>query len=131
MPRKPRGDFEGAWHHILNRGVAKTTVFRGRYTSVAIESDAHLVRVSRYVHLNPVEAGLAGSADGWAWSSAAAYFGRRPAPSWLTTATILDMFGPADGQLAYRDFLNSGVDAETSGFYARLTASGQGQTPRV
>ena len=39
-------------------------MFRGRFASVAIECDAHLVGASRYVHRNPVEAGLVPQACG-------------------------------------------------------------------
>lgn len=30
MPRRPRLDDPGAWHHVMNRGVAKRTLFEGR-----------------------------------------------------------------------------------------------------
>ena len=50
-------------------------IFRGRFTSVAIESDAHLVGASRYIHRNPVEAGLVAEPWQWSWSSAQAYVG--------------------------------------------------------
>lgn len=28
MPRPPREDHEGAWHHVMNRGVDRSVVFR-------------------------------------------------------------------------------------------------------
>jgi hypothetical protein len=68
-------------------------IFRGRFTSVAIESDAHLVRASRYIHRNPVEAGLATEPWQWPWSSAPAYVGLVRTPAWLHTEAILEMFG--------------------------------------
>ena len=27
MPRSPREDYEDAWHHIMNRGVASQSIF--------------------------------------------------------------------------------------------------------
>jgi REP element-mobilizing transposase RayT len=55
-------------------------IFRGRFTSVAVKGDAHLVQASRYIHRNPVEAGLVAEPWQWPWSSAQAYLGlvRRP-----------------------------------------------------
>ncbi|MCK6480302.1 MAG: transposase [Planctomycetaceae bacterium] len=29
MPRRPRDDYEGAWHHLVNRGIARRPVFEG------------------------------------------------------------------------------------------------------
>ena len=37
-------------------------LFRGRFASVRIGDDAHLVQASRYIHLNPVTAGCSSSA---------------------------------------------------------------------
>jgi hypothetical protein len=50
-------------------------LFRGRFASVPIKDDAHLVCVSRYIHRNPVEAGLVREPTDWIWSSAGAYLG--------------------------------------------------------
>jgi REP element-mobilizing transposase RayT len=30
MPRRPRVDFEGAWHHVMNRGSARRTIIENR-----------------------------------------------------------------------------------------------------
>ena len=106
-------------------------LFRGRFASVIIKSDAHLVRVSRYIHRNPVEAGLARTPEDWVWSSAGAYLGSRRAPAWLHTDAILEMFGIA-AQAEYRSFLAAGVDEETRASYVDWTGLEQGgQTRRV
>jgi putative transposase len=34
-------------------------LFRGRYKAVLIEADSHLLEVLRYIHKNPIRAGLA------------------------------------------------------------------------
>jgi putative transposase len=104
-------------------------LFRGRFASVAVESDAHLVQVLRYIHLNPVSAGLVTCAEAWPWSSAAAYAsGDRP--DWLEIGPLLDMFGPTGARAAYRAYVQQGVDAATRDFYARLGWP-WGQTRRV
>jgi len=93
-------------------------IFRGRFTSVAIESDAHLVRASRYIHRNPVEAGLAAEPWQWPWSSAPAYVGLVRKPAWLRTEAILEMFGPQGARQRYREFLGEEIDAATRASYA-------------
>ena len=30
MARRPRLDCEGAWHHVMNRGIARRPIFEGR-----------------------------------------------------------------------------------------------------
>jgi REP element-mobilizing transposase RayT len=44
-------------------------LFKGRFRSVTIADDAHLAKVSQYIHRNPVEAGLVAKCEDWRWSS--------------------------------------------------------------
>src|SRR5437879_789707 len=46
-------------------------VWQGRFRAFPIEEDDHLLTVLRYLERNPLRAGLAASAPGWLWSSAA------------------------------------------------------------
>lgn len=92
---------------------------RGRFASISVDDDAHLVRVSRYIHRNPVEAGLVRKPQAWPWSSAAAYLGLSPKPDWLNTSVILDMFGIGTAQRAYRAFLEAELDEITRASYER------------
>ena len=49
------------------------SLMQGRYKAVEVTSQAQLLHLSRYIHLNPVAAGLALEADQYAWSSMADY----------------------------------------------------------
>lgn len=62
--------------------------FERRYRAGLVQTDRSLLNVVRYVHRNPVEAGLVADPDAYRWSSHGAYMGRE-APSWLTTELIL------------------------------------------
>jgi putative transposase len=44
-------------------------VYQGRYRSIPILTDEHLLVVLRYIEANPVRAGLVSSARDWPWSS--------------------------------------------------------------
>ncbi len=44
-------------------------LFQNRYLSEAVETDEYLVTVARYIHQNPVKAGLVKKANGYQWSS--------------------------------------------------------------
>jgi REP-associated tyrosine transposase len=116
---------------INYRDTRDGPIFRGRFASVAIVSDAHLVRASRHIHRNPVEAGLVEEPWAWPWSSAPAYLGLARAPAWLRTDVILEMFGPSRPREAYRDFLRSEIDEETRASYADWKVVPRGQTRRV
>jgi REP element-mobilizing transposase RayT len=107
-------------------------LFRGRFASVPIKDDAHLVCVSRYIHRNPVGAGLVREPQDWIWSSAGAYLGTARAPPWLRTDAILEMFGTAARQ-EYRDFIAAEVDEPTRSSYRHWQIEPQswGQTRRV
>jgi putative transposase len=115
----------GRFTQVLNhRRRRDGAIFRGRYASVVVASDAHLVQASRYIHLNPVTAGLVQRAEDWPWSSAAAYVGRVQEPVWLTTSFILGLFEPRSPRADYRKLLEAGVDRGTTEFYMTW-----GQTP--
>lgn len=48
-------------------------LFQGEFQSKLIESDKLLLHISRYIHLNPVVAGLSKTAEDYEWSSAKEY----------------------------------------------------------
>jgi len=111
----------GRFTRLINVRVARDgPLFRGRYASVGIESDAHMVQALRYIHLNPVAAGMTPTPEAWRWSSAAAYLGSVGTPAWLTTNYVLDLFGPSDARASYRHFMAAGADATTNDFYDKL-----------
>jgi hypothetical protein len=95
-------------------------LFHGRYASVLVDSDTHTVQACRYIHMNPVVAGIASTPETWPWSSAAAYVGTVETQAWLKTNFILDLFGPRHSLTAYREFMMAGVDTRTRDFYAGI-----------
>ena len=85
--------------------------------TIPIETDAHLVKVSRYIHVNPVAAGLVDAPQTWRWSSAKAYLGLEPPVAWLQTEHVLSMFSNLSPGNDYASYLSDGVDAETAKVY--------------
>jgi putative transposase len=111
----------GRFTRLINlRAGRDGPLFRGRYASVLIGSDTHLVQACRYIHNNPVTAGMKPTPESWPWSSAAAYVGAARAQPWLKTEIILDLFGPSDKLAAYRAFMAASVDTRTHDFYAGI-----------
>ncbi|MBI1921343.1 MAG: transposase [Geobacter sp.] len=85
-------------------------VFQGRYKALLIDSDSYLLELVRYVHLNPVRAGIAKESDDYLWTWHRAYLGRETLP-WLTSEWVLSMLSSEIGKArkAYCDFVNDGI----------------------
>jgi hypothetical protein len=94
-----------------------------------VKSDAHLVQASRYIHRNPVEAGLVAEPWQWPWSSAQAYLGLTRTPAWLNTDAILEMLGPHDARQKYHELLSEETSAAMQAVHGEVVP--RGQTRRV
>jgi REP element-mobilizing transposase RayT len=71
--------------------------FDRRFADQLVTDEAHLLELVRYVHLNPVRAGLQTRPGGWEWSSYRAIAGLVPAPRFLSVDRTLELFGgPAE-----------------------------------
>ena len=55
-------------------------LFQDRFRSENVESNVNLFRVIRYIHQNPVKAGIVKRTDEWRWSSFTGYYGKNPHP---------------------------------------------------
>ena len=89
-------------------------VFQGRYRSILVEKESHLLAVCRYVVLNPTRAGICSEAAAYRWSSYRATAGEARAERFLTTDWLLGNFAPTRGEarVRYRAFVADGT-AET------------------
>lgn len=92
-------------------------IFQGRFKSILVEKQSHLLELARYVVLNPVRAKVVRSAKDWKWSSYRATAGMAEARNLLTTDWILSQF---DRDLpkacrAYRTFVRQGRGIEVWG----------------
>jgi len=66
-------------------------LFQGRYKAILIDADSYLLELVRYIHNNPLRAGLADKPDQYQWSSHPAYMGKETI-TWLTTDFVLSQF---------------------------------------
>lgn len=58
-------------------------VFQGRYGSECVEDGGYLLTVIRYIHKNPVEAGIVNKPEDYRWSSIHGYYGDPAYPAGL------------------------------------------------
>lgn len=79
------------------------TLFEGPFQAVHVDCEEYLLYLSRYVHRNPVEAGLAGACWEWEFSSYRSYLDRA-ADSFERKEVILAEFGTVE---EYKRFVES------------------------
>lgn len=103
-------------------------LFERRYRAILVDSERYLCELLRYIHLNPVRAGLAADPADYEWSGHRAYLGLATW-TWLTTSLGLARFGrrPGKAREAYRRFVLEGIGAEANPGFSR----GREDDPRV
>ena len=68
-------------------------LFQDRFKSENVENDSYLLTVTRYIHQNPVKAGIVTKPEEWKWSSCQSYYKVAVTPSsLLDDEIILSMF---------------------------------------
>jgi putative transposase len=87
-------------------------LFQGRFKAILVDKDEYSKELSRYIHLNPIRAGINDKVEEYRWSSYLDYVGQRNAPAWLERNFILGYFGnkPSVAQKNYRNFVRAGLD---------------------
>jgi REP element-mobilizing transposase RayT len=106
----------GVYTQVFNKRHQRTGhLFQGRYTSILIQKDSHLLEVCRYVVLNPVRANVVERPEAWKWSSYRATAGRETPASCLTVDWVLGQFSRkrTKAEQEYRQFVTWGIGKET------------------
>ncbi len=90
-------------------------LFQNRYKSLVCEEDSYLLELVRYIHLNPLRAGLVAELDqldGFPWSGHAVLLGRSVLEGQRTDDVLL-LFSKdrTEAQRLYRSFVADGVAA--------------------
>lgn len=88
-------------------------LFQNRYKSILCQEDAYLKELVRYIHLNPLRAGLVPdlkNLDRYPWGGHSALISRIR-QGWQDTQYVLSCFGDAlsKARTAYRSFVEKGI----------------------
>lgn len=85
--------------------------FERRYHATLVDDESYLKSVVRYIHLNPVVAGVVEDPADFLWSSHRAYLGA-PREPWLVTDFVLQNFGSTreHAVTAYKGFMDIAED---------------------
>ena len=90
-------------------------LFQGRFKAILVDADSYLLELTRYIHLNPVRAGMVQSPEEYPWGGHRAYLGKDTIP-WLTTDLVLSQF--------------AGTKAQARRQYGEFVAQGKGEGHR-
>ena len=102
----------GIWLNRRRRGLG--TIFADRPKSVLVHTETHGMALLRYVHNNPVRAGVVERASDSHWSSHRAYLGLDNTPPWLATEAVYGK-SPADIETLRHDLSDFVDEGRTEG----------------
>lgn len=99
----------GAYTSYFNKKRERAGhLFQGRYKAIIVEADEYAKELSRYIHLNPVRAGVVKMPEEYEWSSYCYYTGKKEPVEWLCMDFILGYFGKRkkNSQKKYKAFVD-------------------------
>jgi REP element-mobilizing transposase RayT len=118
----PKGNLLKVMHGInssytgyFNRKYGRSGhLFQGRYRGILVEKDTYLLSLSRYVHLNPVRAGVVDRPQQYRWSSYVGYIGKEKESEWVEYAWVFSQFGKEKkrARRRYREYVEEGLRAK-------------------
>ena len=129
----PGGNLSQIMHHIngayTNYFNAKRKrsghLLQGRYKALLVDIDEYAQELSRYIHLNPVKAGMVEKPEQYKWSSYRYYINVNNSPKWLCTDFILSLFSrkASVARKQYRRFVEAMLDVEYESPFKNVFAS--------
>jgi len=109
------------WHYVrwlgteyarrFNRRYQRSGhAFERRHRAILVDDDDYLLTLVRYIHLNPVDAGMVTDPENHCWNSHRAYLDPGERPPWLQTQFVLALFS-ADMTKAIQRYASFVTDA--------------------
>ena len=138
----PRGNLSAFMHQFntsytvyFNRKYGRVGhLLSGRYKAPVVEGDEYLLKLTRYVHLNPVKIKAVRMLPleerlkelcGYRWSSYPEYAGLRKQCEWVDYGPLRELVGRGKAQ-AYRRYVEGGVAKTDEEMQEVLTRSRKG-----
>ena len=101
-------------------------LFRGRYKSILVDADCYLLELVKYIHRNPVRAGIADCPEAYVWSSHKGYLTEREPWRWLYRDFIMSMLtkNKQQGKKAYAELMQQEESAGVLDFFCKEQNAG-------
>lgn len=111
-------------NHFNFRHKRAGHLFQGRFKAHVVEKESYLLELHRYIHLNPVRAGLVERPEQWRWSSYAEFIRPRSRIGWLWRDEALEQFGRSSKKAIalYRELVEDGLQTPPVSPFQRLVA---------
>ena len=108
----------GSYAYYFNHKYKRTGhLFQDRFRSEAVENDEYLLTALRYIHRNPVKAGIVSDPEDYPYSSYGEYVGYPKA--YADTELILEMMSPEEFVRYTNDSTDDALADEESAFPKR------------
>lgn len=92
------------------------TLWQGRFKSCLVDTDAYVLRVIRYIELNPVRAAMVAQPEDYAWSSVRTHLGIAQDPLVVPHPVYMGLGDSRDVRAAaWRHWLHAPLDADETG----------------
>lgn len=125
----PEGNLSRAMRHIngvytqrFNRKHGHDgQIFRGRYKSILIDGDNYLLALARYIHRDPVRAGIAKKVGEHPWSSHEGYVSSSSKWQWVHKKPFFSLLSRDRKKWLgeYKKFVNQKDSDEMTDFYSK------------
>ncbi|MCH7761827.1 transposase, partial [candidate division TA06 bacterium] len=109
--KKVMHDINGAYANYTNLKRKRSGhLFQGRYKAIVIDRDRYLLELSRYIHLNPVRAGIVEKPEDYPHSSYKSYISREKDNLAIQDLLLGMLSGPkGDVRKRYRAYVEKGI----------------------
>lgn len=96
-------------------------LFRGRYKAIVVDADSYLLELVRYIHRNPVRAGMVKKVDDYRWSSHKGYLSKSKVWNWLYCDLVLEMLDKNKNRQpgVYKQFVSMGDSQKIEQFFEK------------
>ena len=110
--RTPKANISKAMHYFNTtycgwfnrRHFRKGPLFQDRYRTQLVEEGSHFIEMTRYIHLNPVRAGIVDRPEDYQWSSYRGYVEKRLRFPWVRYKSVLQEIS-LDEELALAEYI--------------------------
>ncbi len=96
-------------------------LFRGRYKSILVELDSYVLELVRYIHKNPLKAGIVNDIEKYQWSTHKAYLSNAKKWEWLNKDYILKLFSSSkpESLRLYKHFVLNEIPGDINNIFTR------------
>ncbi len=129
LVQTPEGNLSRCMRHINGvytqrynrRNRHDGQLFRGRYKSILLDSDNYLTVLARYIHRNPLRAGMVNRLEDYAWSSHQGYLSKSLKWNWLYKEAFFELLTDVKSSRLreYKEYMNEEDSTEIVSVFSK------------